>query len=149
MTTVRAVKVTTTGDFATIDMVRDSDTAYEPKGSLLTSLREAIGCAYVEMVQCGALTGGNRLDMWLDEEGGPLCRSDAQVNAAANLFLSQADIQTNGYIHGTVVFTESTADGETVGLSDKTHTLVTQTLYTLQEQAREYHTRRYGGNQNE
>lgn len=141
MTTVRAVKLTTAGDFETIELDQRN-------GDVRHSLYDAIGCTYVEVVQCGALTGGNMLDMWLDEEGGPLCRPDAQVNAAANLFLSQADIQTNGYIHGTVVFTESTASGATVGLSDDTHTLVTGTLYTLQEQAREYFTRRYG-DQNE
>lgn len=140
MSTIRAVKLTTAGEFETIEL----DTR-----SMMASLCQAIGCTYVEVVQCGRLTGGNRLDMWLDEEGGPLCRADAQVNAAANLFLSAADIEVNGYIHGTVVFTESTADGETVGLSDDTHTLVTRELYALQEQAREYFTRRYGGTQNE
>lgn len=70
-----------------------------------------IGCTTVDLVRCL-----HRIDCWVDDEG--LIVNEPERNVVAEMMISNLSAQQLAQpIAGTVVFTGSTEDGETVGLN--------------------------------
>lgn len=82
-------------------------------GSLLRALYREMNCSIVEVVHLD-----DTLEMWCDEEGSPLLKSDAIVNFAATVIARHFGFAGQDY-WGTVVFTGGVDDdGETLGLGE-------------------------------